>query len=423
MRLFPLLLMALLLALLGGLGWQLLREQDGLVVVQWGDWVASLRAEVAVLLWMLLTLGLLGLFGLLRLPFRALRRHSRRLARERLGNGLLALQQGRPERAEHLLALAARRGSIDRVPALLAAATAARAAGLSAKLQEHRIALARADPLAAALEQSAAWLEQGRAIEALACLDAVAVRSSLPPAGILLRAEALARQGRADEALPLVQRLREERGPDPGRLAALETQLAERALADASEAGTLLIRWKGLPEALRAQTPVLLALARRASALHVEAQAAQILAAALEAHWDEAVAEAWGQLPAHAGDERQSRAEAWLAQRPNSPALLLALARRQLEQQAPIRAEAYLHRALAQGGGATAWELLGELLAAQGDLRAAAAYRNALRVTRGEPPRDFPGRSLRERIGDAATPEERDAFGHPRLAGTEESSP
>ncbi|MFY8124501.1 MAG: heme biosynthesis HemY N-terminal domain-containing protein, partial [Silanimonas sp.] len=245
MKLFPALLLGLLIALLAGFGWQLLREQDGLLVLQWGDTLVSLRAEVAALAWGLATVVLLGLIALLRLPFRAVRKYSQRLARERLSNGLLALQQGRPERAEHLLALAAKRSSIDRVPALLHAIGAARAAGLAERVRAHRVALSKADPLVASLEQSAAWLAEDRALEALASLDTAAAGTTLPPAGVLLRAEALARLGRADEALPMVARLRSERGTDAAALATLETRLAESALIDAQEAGTLLIRWKG----------------------------------------------------------------------------------------------------------------------------------------------------------------------------------
>jgi len=415
MKLFPALLLGLLLALLGGIGWQLLREQDGLLLLHWGERVFTLRAEVAVLVWIALTAAFLLLLALIRLPFRAVRRYSRRLARERLGNGLLALQQGRPERAEHLLSLAAQRASIDRVPALLHAIAAARAAGLTERLREHRVALARLDPLAAALEQSAAWLEDDRAVEALASLDTAAARTSLPPAGVRLRAEALARLGRADEALPAIARLRAERGTDAAALSALETRLAEAALGDAAEAGTLLIRWKGLPPPLRAQAPVLVAFARRAVALHVEAQAASALADAIDGRWDEAVVEAYGALPAFAGDARLARAEGWLATRSTSPALLLTLARLCRRAGLPGKAEAYFHRAIAQGAGADAWEGLGELLAAAGDPRATVAFGNALRVARAEPPQEMPGRGLRERIGDAAAGEERDEFGHPRL--------
>ena len=307
MKLFPALLLGLLLALLAGFGWQLLREQEGLLVLQWGDSLISLRAEVAAMAWALATAALLGLVALLRLPFRAVRKYSQRHGDDRFLNGLVRRQHRRPKRAKHLLALAAKRSSIDRVPALLSAITAARAAGLGERVRAHREALAKADPLAAALEQSAAWLAEDRAVEALASLDTAAARTTLPPAGVLLRAEALARLGRADEALPTIARLRSERGTDAAALNALEIRLAESSLADAQEAGTLLIRWKGLPAPLRAQGAVLVAFARRAAALHVEAQAAQALAEAIdEVHLAGAAARTGAAVPRQ-GPARQGR--------------------------------------------------------------------------------------------------------------------
>jgi len=80
------------------------------------------------------------------------------------------------------------------------------------------------------------------------------------------------------------------------------------------------------------------------------------------------------------------------------------------------QAEDYLHRALAQGGGADAWEELGHGLSVAGDeSRARLAYANALRAGRGEPVVEMPGRDMRQRILDEAVVEQRDAHGMPRL--------
>ena len=76
----------------------------------------------------------------------------------------------------------------------------------------------------------------------------------------------------------------------------------------------------------------------------------------------------------------------------------------------------YLHRALAQGAGAEAWELLGHAWTAQEDpARAQIAYANALRLARGEAPLALGGRSLREQIADQAVAEYRNEHGIPHL--------
>jgi HemY protein len=79
-------------------------------------------------------------------------------------------------------------------------------------------------------------------------------------------------------------------------------------------------------------------------------------------------------------------------------------------------AEEMLHRAIAQGAGAEAWEELGNVYTAQDDAaRAQACYANALRNLRGEPARSLSGRSLREQIADEAVAEQRDEHGVPHL--------
>ena len=82
------------------------------------------------------------------------------------------------------------------------------------------------------------------------------------------------------------------------------------------------------------------------------------------------------------------------------------------------QAEAWLHRAIAQGAGAPAWELLGDGAARNGDdAGARMAYANALRSQRGEPALDVPGRGLRQQIADTAAVEERNEHGLPSLRG------
>ena len=93
------------------------------------------------------------------------------------------------------------------------------------------------------------------------------------------------------------------------------------------------------------------------------------------------------------------------------------LARQQAQGQWP-QADNWLHRAIAQGAGAPAWEALGDgALNAGDETRARLAYANALRSQRGAALLDLPGRDLRQQIADTAAIEERDEHGMPRLRG------
>lgn len=124
----------------------------------------------------------------------------------------------------------------------------------------------------------------------------------------------------------------------------------------------------------------------------------------------------YGRLPAGRDPARLSRAEAWLAAHAASPALLVTLGQLCLAQRLWGKAEDFLHRALAQGAGAEAWELLGHAWTAQNDsARAMIAYANALRLPRGEAPLALSGRSLREQIADQAVAERRNEHGIPLL--------
>jgi HemY protein len=121
-------------------------------------------------------------------------------------------------------------------------------------------------------------------------------------------------------------------------------------------------------------------------------------------------------LPTTAPETRRAQVERWLQAHPESPAALLALAHLQRGTMPWPVAEDTLHRAVAQGGGAAAWEALGDGYTSAGDPDTARhCYANALRATRGEAPDPLPNRDLRQQIVDEAAIEVRDEHGVPRL--------
>jgi HemY protein len=338
---------------------------------------------------------------------------ARKQSRNRLLNGLGALHEGRHARAESLLAKAAQESDARSI-ALLAARSAALANDDPITAARHQAALVEHDPVAAALNTAPQLLEQGKAQDALSLLQPLHDRNVLPPRGQRLRLDALAADGRAQDALAALTAIPREQAPTPSALAKLELALRGQALAQAGDADALLQRWSALPNAAQNEPALVLAFARRADALGLSERGAEALVEAIERHWDEALVTALGALPASVDPRRAEALQGWLPAHSTSPALLLALSQVALAARDFGIASERLHRAIAQGAGAEAWERLGQAYVAQDDADLAQqAYANALRVQRGEAAQPLSDRGLRERIASEAVAERRNEHGLP----------
>lgn len=362
----------------------------------------------AVVLWIVWTL--------LALPFRAWGKHRRKRARARLIEGLESLQFGHYQRAEKQLERAAQDDEVG-VVARTAAVRAAQARGDVPATGRHLQALSERSATAHALLLAEDALAGALPAQALVALDAPGAQP-LPPRGLALRAEALAQVGRAGDAWGLLGPLRQQKALSASAYAALEARLATQSLRQAGDANLLAERWETLPKPLRTEPGVVAAYAERAAALRWDDAATHALEHALDSGWDEGLMALYGRLPVGKLDSRRASAQRWLQAHPDSPALLLALARLARQQGQWPQAQDFLHRALAQGAGAEAWEELGHGYAADGDeLLARRSYANALSSGHGEAATVLPDRDLRQQIHDHAVPEERDEHGMPRLRG------
>ncbi|PIQ38742.1 MAG: porphyrin biosynthesis protein [Lysobacterales bacterium CG17_big_fil_post_rev_8_21_14_2_50_64_11] len=415
MKLLRALLWLLLSMLAGALLWQVIASDPGLVIVRFRGYDISTSVPVAGLFLVLAGLAIWLLVSIIRIPFRVWSRYRQRRARARLSDGLLALHEGRWLRAQKLLEKAADESRV-RLPALLAAATAARARGDDADA-EHLLDLAANQPDrgAVALQRARLALAARQPAAALAQLDGVAVRPP-PPAVHWLRAQALADSGRAADALPLLASVRRSRVLSDTAASAFEREMHVLALRQSADAGALDTLWRNLPGALRDEADVVASYARRAMNLGMEEQAAQAIEHALKRTWSDPLAALYGELPRPRSGSRLASAEAWLSAHSSSPDLLLALSRICRSEERWIEAEEYAHRAIAQGAGSEAWESLGQCFASQSDdKRARQAFANALAVRGGKRAVALTGRSLRQQIQDEAVPEDRNAHGMPRL--------
>lgn len=418
MKIFRTAILLLLLILLGVLGAQWLARDGardlGEVFVRAGgyDFSATLPgallalAAAALLLW-------IG-WKLLTLPFRAWGRYRRKQARARLTEGLEALHGGYWQRAEKLLQLAAEDDEVGTI-ARTAAVRAADARDDETAVQSHLSALAQRSASAHALAVADRAMARQQPDEALAALDAPAAQP-LPPRGLALRVQALADSGRAGDAYGMLGPLKQQQALSSARYTTLESELAAQAMREASDANVLAERWETLPKPLRADAAIVAAYAERAAALRWEDAAARSLEQAIDARWDESLVALYGRLPIGKLDSRRASAQRWLQAHPASPPLLVTLAQlARLQGQWP-QAQEFLHRALAQGASADAWEELGHGFAAAGEeMLARRSYANALAAKRGVAATELPGRDLRQKIFDEAVVEERDEHGVPRL--------
>ena len=416
MNLFRNLLFWIVLVLVGALLAQLLLQDPGYVLVRYRGSDYTTTVASGLLLLLAIAVGTWLLWKLLTLPFRTWRMHRDKRSRARLGEGLDALHHGHYGRAEKLLVQAAEDDGVA-AQARLAASRAAIGRGDAAAARAQLDALDERHATTRAIATADLALSEHRPTDALVALDAPAAQP-LPPRGLALRAIALATSGQAAQAYGLLGALRQQQALPAARLDELQERWAEAALLEAGDANVLAERWETLPKPLKSEPGVVSAYARRAAALRWDEAATKALEQALDTRWDETLAADYGRLPVGRLDARRANAERWLQAHPASPALLLTLARLAREQNQWPQAEGYLHRALAQGAGAEAWEEFGHGFTAIGDEPLARlSYANALRATRNETVVELPGRDLRQKIHDQAAMEERDEHGVPRLRG------
>lgn len=384
MKIFGSVLFWIVLFLLGALAAQFLLQDTGSVLIRYGgsDYTTSVPAAAAALLGALIVLVLL--WRLVTLPFRAYAARRTRVARSRLGDGLLALDRGEYTRAEKLLAQAAADDDSFAASAHYAAARAARERGDLGAANRYLGALGDGQHGLRAVADAEQALREHRPTDALVALDAPSAQP-LPPRGLALRAQALAASGRATDAYGLLGSLRKQQALPETELDALQKRWAIASLQEAGDGNALAQRWDGLPKPLRSEAEVALAYAERAASLGWNDAAARSVEEALEARWDESLALRYANLPGARGAAQQPLYQRWLQKYPASPALALALAKQHRERNEWPQAEGHLHRALENGGGAAIWEELGNGYAAAGEhAHAELSYLNALRAVRGQ---------------------------------------
>jgi HemY protein len=408
------LLLSLLLILLVALAWRELSRDPGYVQIIWRGYSIESSLVIGVGLIVGAWLALKLLIGALLFPFRALSRRSRRVARRRLAEGVLAAHHGQHARAQRLLRKAASNEYVQ-TAALVTAVVAADACDDQAGAEALLTELDAHDPTEATLLRGRRWLAAGDAQATLSAVDGLPL--PLLPAAMRLKIEALLDLGRAREAQGLVPELRRSKSLPEVVIVELEAKVASALLAVVDSRENLRTELANLPKSLRQRPEVVLAYARTAQRLGQAELADEAIEANLSRQWTEALVAIYGLAGSLPHTARLKRAEGWLAQHADSPALHVTLGRLCREDGLWGKAEAYLQSALQFDARADAWEELAATLAAQGEEpRARRALQNTLRVQRGEAATPLPNRPRVAATAPQPVLESRSSMGVPMLS-------
>ena len=405
----------ILVVALAAFGWHWVAEDPGYVLVRLRGWTAE-TTVVATLVILLLAWAVIGvLWRLLRWPFGALTRRHRRVSRQRLADGLVALVEGRHSDAERDLHRAARYPSI-RGPALLAAAEAAERRGETPRALETLDQAAQETPRAARVLRARLLRRDGRAADAVALLTADAGSAPLTPSGLVELIEASLAAGdprRAREALSALQKSGEI---GARAFAELESRVLAASMLAMPDGVSLTNLWSQLPKAQRRTPSAIDAYARNAARFGQTMAAMDEVESALRREWSPLLVATYGSLGVEDIDARLRRAEGWLDAHPNDVALLTTLGRMCVRVRLWGKARSYLERALAIEPTASAWEALGDAFVGLGDtVLAQRCYRNALAMTRGETTEALPDTPTTRLDTRPVAVEERSELGVPRL--------
>lgn len=335
-----------------------------------------LRVEMSLFVFVLAALGaFLALYGAMRLVAhivampREVRAHRSRQqlerARARQDAALVALLEGRYNRARELAEEALALPRSGGLPALLGARAAldmrdfATAATLLARSDARVTSLA----VPRLMLEAELALEQGQAGEALARLDELKREAGAHTAALRLSLRTLNAAGRSAEVPGVVDQLvrRGVYDADQGALLRASAQ-GERLASLALDAAGLRDAWNRMPEADRLHPRVARAAAASFARLGGDREAVDILTRSLERHWDPALVALFGECrPADVARQLEV-AEGWLAAHRDDAVLLATLGR--VCERAGLwgKAQSYYEASLAVDDHWRARVMLGSLL-------------------------------------------------------------
>ncbi|KPX16095.1 HemY protein [Pseudomonas syringae pv. delphinii] len=362
-RVYVLLFIAIVAAALIGVA---VAEHSGYVLIAYQNfrYESSLWATLALLVAVLLVIAILRLLiTLLTTSGRVVNPWSRRNRRRRVQ---IAIEQGQMDLAEGRWASAQRHlqraAEADAHP-LLYYIGAARAANEQGRYEDCDALLERAlerqpqAELAIALNHAQLQQDRGDTDGALVTLQAMNERHPHNPQVLRQLQRLYQQRGDWSDLIRLLPELRKDKVLPPKELAELERRawgenLTLAAYRDESDEGapagrpSLEAAWQGLSSAQRQEPQLVLAYADQLRRLGAEAQAEEVLRAALKRDYNSHLARLYGLVRGSDPLKQLQTAEGWLKHHPADPSLLLSLGRICLQGRLWGKARDYLESSL-----------------------------------------------------------------------------
>ncbi|GAB3259433.1 heme biosynthesis HemY N-terminal domain-containing protein [Chitinimonas naiadis] len=355
------------------------RYNSGYALLFFPPWRIELSLNAFVLLFALLVLGGYGIVKLvdwlLAMPRNVRRYHAAkriRDARRYRRDAITALIEGRYHKAVRASRVA-REAEDERDMKLIDTLIAARAAhfGRDYEARDKFVEEARdasgGRSLALDMLEAEMCYEQYRNREALAALQRVYAQSPKLTAALKLELKVRQQENHPARVIELTDLLEKSDGLDPSHAARIRNQARLAQLRLSPMDGRELTRWwSGLKREERVLPKLAAAAARQFIRVGLGDQAENLLVDALEAEWDVAPLEIYGELGRLGvkGDavKRLARAEDWLRHHPNDHQLLLALGRMCRDAALWGKARNYLEASVAVAATPVAHAELGQLL-------------------------------------------------------------